>query len=84
MLVTGTGPFPEELVAPPIGSRGPAWQQRFLAAAAERGWRVEMVWFESVNREEDNVAPPTNQDGVEPPPTDEPPQPPAEDPKPVE
>ena len=85
MLVTGTGPFPEDIVSPPIGARGPAWQQRFLAAAAERGWRVEMVWFESVNREADTVAPPTNQDGVETPPAEEPPPPPpADDGKPTE
>jgi len=82
MLITGTGPFPEEIVAPPIGARGPAWQQRFLAMAAERNWRVEMVWFEAVNREPDTV-PPADGDVVEPPPTEEPP-PPADDGKPTE
>lgn len=50
ILITGTGPFPQEIVAPPVGARGPNWQQQFLAMAADRGWRVEMVWFESVNR----------------------------------
>lgn len=49
MLVTGKGPFAEDLVRPPIGARGPSWQSRFLSAAAERGWNTEMVWFESVN-----------------------------------
>ena len=44
-------------MAPPFGSRGPAWQQQFLAAAAEKNWRVEMVWFESVNRVEGDSAP---------------------------
>ena len=51
ILITGRGPFPREVVEPPIGARGPAWQQQFLAAAAERNWRVEMVWFQTVNRE---------------------------------
>ena len=50
ILFTGTGPFPQEIAAPPVGARGPNWQQQFLAMAADRGWRVEMVWFESVNR----------------------------------
>ena len=50
ILVTGQGPFDTATVAPPFGSRGPAWQQEFLSAAAQRDWRVEMVWFESVNR----------------------------------
>ena len=51
ILVTGRGPFPPDTVAPPIGARGPSWQQEFLAAAAEREWRVEMAWFQSVNRQ---------------------------------
>jgi len=51
ILITGRGPFPQEAIQPPIGARGPTWQQQFLAAAAERNWRVEMVWFQSVNRE---------------------------------
>lgn len=56
ILITGQGPFPQEIAAPPVGARGPNWQQQFLAMAADRGWRVEMVWFESVNRasERDN------------------------------
>jgi serine/threonine-protein kinase len=50
ILVSGRSPFDEDVVAPPIGARGPSWQQRFLSAAAERNWRIEMVWFESVDR----------------------------------
>ncbi|WP_129791368.1 serine/threonine-protein kinase [Sphingosinicella sp. CPCC 101087] len=50
ILVSGQGPFESDLVAPPFGSRGPDWQQRFLSAAAEGNWRVEMAWFESVDR----------------------------------
>ena len=49
ILVSGQGPFEGDLVAPPVGSRGPSWRDQFLARAAERNWRVEMVWFESVN-----------------------------------
>ena len=53
ILISGQGPFPQDVVAPPVGARGPAWQQRFTSMAAERGWRVEMVWYESVNRQRD-------------------------------
>ncbi|MDQ8757652.1 serine/threonine-protein kinase [Sphingosinicella sp. LHD-64] len=58
ILVTGRAPFDVPIVAPPVGSRGPSWQQQFLSAAAERGWRVEMVWFESVNRNSGDGPPP--------------------------
>lgn len=50
ILISGQGPFPQEVVAPQVGARGPTWQQQFLSMAAERGWRVEMIWYESVNR----------------------------------
>jgi hypothetical protein len=56
ILVTGQGPFDPDVVAPPIGSRGPSWQQQFLTAAAARNWRVEMAWFESVNRQRGDTA----------------------------
>ena len=51
ILVTGQGPFVPDLIAPPVGSRGPTWQRQFLDAAALGRWRAEMVWFESVNRD---------------------------------
>ena len=51
LLLTGQGPFDANLIAPSIGSRGPNWTQSFVSAAAQQGWRAEMVWFESVNRE---------------------------------
>ncbi len=51
ILITGRGPFDPAVVAPPVGARGPTWQQQFLGAAAERGWRVEMAWFQSVDRQ---------------------------------
>ncbi|HEX8641392.1 MAG TPA: serine/threonine-protein kinase [Allosphingosinicella sp.] len=56
MLISGQGPFVPDLVAPPVGSRGPSWQQQFLAAAGQGNWRVEMVWFESVNRVPNDAA----------------------------
>jgi hypothetical protein len=57
LLISGTAPFDSNLVQPGIGARGPTWQQQFLAAAAQRGWNSEMVWFESVNRERDGAGP---------------------------
>lgn len=57
ILVGGQGPFDLDLVSPPVGSRGPAWQQRFLTVAAQRNWRVEMIWFESVDRVPGDRAP---------------------------
>lgn len=48
ILITGQGPFPPDVIAPPVGARGPSWQQDFLGRAAQQGWRVEMVWFQSV------------------------------------
>ncbi|HWT12969.1 MAG TPA: serine/threonine-protein kinase, partial [Allosphingosinicella sp.] len=56
ILVSGQGPFVPDLIAPPVGARGPAWQQQFLAAASQGNWRVEMVWFESVDREGNDAA----------------------------
>jgi serine/threonine-protein kinase len=53
ILISGQGPFPQEVVAPQVGARGPTWQQQFLSMAAQRGWRLEMVWYESVNRVRD-------------------------------
>jgi len=50
MLISGQGPFVPDLVAPPIGARGPSWQEQFMAAAGQGNWRAEMVWFESVDR----------------------------------
>ena len=58
ILISGRGPFEPDLVAPPVGSRGPSWQRQFREAAAAQGWRVEMVWFESVNRVQGDSAPP--------------------------
>ena len=51
VLITGRGPFDPAVIAPPVGARGPSWQQQFLSSAAAQGWRVEMAWFQSVNRQ---------------------------------
>ena len=61
ILISGQGPFDSSLVAPPIGSRGPSWQQQFVAAATRGNWQVEMIWFESVDRVQGDRAPPVPQ-----------------------
>lgn len=47
LLVTGKGPFDPAVVAPPLGARGSEWRDRIATLAGERGWRTDMVWFES-------------------------------------
>jgi len=70
ILISGRGPFGRDLVAPQIGARGPSWQNEFLSAAAAGQWKVEMVWFESVNRESGDTAPPPAAPGAPRPPAD--------------
>jgi serine/threonine-protein kinase len=41
------------LLAPQIGARGPDWQQQFLSAASNGGWRADMVWFQTVDQQPD-------------------------------
>ncbi len=48
LMVTGKGPFDPGVLAPPLGSRGSEWRNRVATLAGERGWRTDMVWFESV------------------------------------
>lgn len=55
LLIGGRGPFPGSLVAPELGARGPDWRERFAEAAGNLGWRVEMVWFQTVNETPDAV-----------------------------
>ncbi len=62
IMLTGRGPFPPDVAAPPVGSRGPDWQQQFLSAAAQGNWRAEMVWFQSVNRTNEGEPPPPEGD----------------------
>jgi eukaryotic-like serine/threonine-protein kinase len=53
LLVTGTGPFDPNLLAPAIGQRGPAWQQQFVTAAGNGNWRGDMVWFQTQDQQQD-------------------------------
>lgn len=48
LLVTGKGPFPPAALAPDLGARGSDWRNRIATLAGARGWRTDMVWFESV------------------------------------
>ncbi len=49
LLLTGKGPFEKDVIAPPIGRRGPEWTTRFVSEAADRGWQAQMVWFKTVD-----------------------------------
>ncbi|WP_425229581.1 protein kinase domain-containing protein [Sphingomonas sp.] len=49
LLLTGKGPFPQAIVAPPIGARGPDWLNRFVSTAAANGWQSDMVWYKTVD-----------------------------------
>jgi serine/threonine-protein kinase len=53
MLLTGKGPFPAELIAPGLVSRGPDWTNSFVSAAAAGGWQSNMVWFKNVDEVRD-------------------------------
>ncbi|WP_206244455.1 serine/threonine protein kinase [Novosphingobium terrae] len=48
LLLTGKGPFEKDVIAPPIGQRGPDWTTHFVSEAAARGWQAQMVWFKTV------------------------------------
>lgn len=51
LLLTGKGPFDKDLIAPPVGKRGPDWTGRFLSEAAAKGWQAQMVWFKTVDEQ---------------------------------
>ncbi|MCC2975706.1 serine/threonine protein kinase [Sphingomonas sp. PL-96] len=53
LLVTGKGPFDADVLASPLGSRGADWRERVATLASERGWRTDMIWFQSVNAGQD-------------------------------
>jgi serine/threonine-protein kinase len=57
LLITGRGPFDPSLIAPGIGSRDPAWRDRFLSAASAGNWTAEMVWYDSVPGSGEGSAP---------------------------
>jgi len=52
LLVTGEGAFDTSVLAPALGSRDAAWRDRLATLAGERGWRTDMIWFQSVNGSE--------------------------------
>ena len=58
LLISGRSPFDPALVQPGVGARGADWSERFRNAAAQRDWRAEMVWYQSVNRQAEQAPPP--------------------------
>jgi serine/threonine-protein kinase len=51
VLLTGDGPFDKAVTQPALSARGPDWQNQFVAAASERDWKSEMLWFKSVDKQ---------------------------------
>ena len=47
LLLVGKGPF-GDVTAPGIGARGADWQNKFITAAAAKGWQADMAWFKTV------------------------------------
>jgi serine/threonine-protein kinase len=53
LFLTGREPFDSTLIAAEPGERPSGWSQRFAAAAAKGGWKAEMVWFKTADRNPD-------------------------------
>ncbi len=49
LLLYGKGPFEKDVIAPPLGARGPDWTNKFVSEAAAKGWQADMVWFKTVD-----------------------------------
>jgi serine/threonine-protein kinase len=45
LLILGKGPFDPKLLQGGAANRGADWPQKFKAAAAQGGWKTEMVWY---------------------------------------
>ena len=45
VLITGKGPFPQEVVSPDLGDRNMAWRERIATIANQQGWKADMLWF---------------------------------------
>jgi serine/threonine protein kinase len=45
LLILGKGPFDPKLLGGGAANRGADWPQKFKAAAAQGGWKTEMVWY---------------------------------------
>lgn len=50
-LITGTGPFPADVLKPAGGKANPAWAEGFTRTARERGWKVETAWYAVVDEQ---------------------------------
>lgn len=50
VLITGKGPFPADIVRPPLGARNVDWQNRFATYASQHGWKADMLWFKVVGQ----------------------------------
>lgn len=48
LLLTGQGAFDPKLLTLKPGEGGADWARRFKAAAAQGGWKAEMVWYKVV------------------------------------
>jgi eukaryotic-like serine/threonine-protein kinase len=53
LLITGEGPFPEDIVAPPAGQRDADWRSAFARTAADRDWLTQTVWFKAAKEPAD-------------------------------
>ncbi|MET0250557.1 MAG: protein kinase, partial [Novosphingobium sp.] len=49
LLLKGPGPFDAALVKKGSGEASAEWVDRFDAAASEKGWKSEMVWYRTVD-----------------------------------
>jgi serine/threonine-protein kinase len=45
LLILGKGPFDPKLLGGGAANRGADWPEKFKAAAAQGGWKTEMVWY---------------------------------------
>jgi serine/threonine-protein kinase len=49
LLLKGDGPFDPALLRKGPGAASDAWIDRFVAAAEDKGWKSEMVWYRTVD-----------------------------------
>lgn len=49
LLLSGQGPFDQNLLNGTTSSRGADWGTKFLDAARKKGWQAEMVWYRTVD-----------------------------------
>ena len=51
LLLSGKRPLNAKFVGGPPKSRDDAWTKQFQTAAAQGGWKAEMVWFKTVDNQ---------------------------------